>query len=1122
MAVNQAALRRILAQQRPARFAARAVTEEDIEQRAEKEGPGLLLRLAETLAVPGQVARGGIRSLITGEPFERTTARELLASLGIEPEAEFTLTQPTAAGTAAGAGVLATDILTDPLTLLAGIGQLGKGARALRGAQQAVRRGVQVRRAGREAVEDIFQIPPELQSAARQLGAQARLTPEEIAALRAGRTVAQGPVDVRGQLLGAGRRAQREEFARARELFAEAERLGTRRAPGRLGLISERAAPVTSLADLPRGARLRELTAREGFRVPREAPGARELLTLGIPFTEARARVPIPRAVERLLGGGVATAVSPLGVGLQRIFGRGGLVSPELRQAEALVARQADSVQGIQQAKIQAREEELVMRRADKAGATTEEAIDEIRNQFRSDIRGAREGSVAVIDDVEQEFADSLSAMVDARTFAQYRRGARDDTLLEEYAERLLTRSAREALRQRDLMDPFKEFISGQFSRHNIVQEGSQLRRRDYLPELTNDANQWFRDQGILGAKEDFFNLDVAETVSQTIQQRSMSTLQANLVDSFVRDLENITGRAGDVPIGRFLQGIGMKRFRGAEWKRGANLKKINQRLAEAGVDVTTTIPREAVREFRSVFGTSMNKISTPALDKFLRNTYDPLNSIFRVLVTAPFPAFHARNFMSNVILNFLGGVLDIRHYARAIRTFATVHEPSAKLFGVAFNRQLRNELTEKGVLQGGQLQRIIDEAAERGGQMPEGVMQTALNFSRQNPLSKFGFNAGQWVEDVSRLAHFFGKKAKGATDLEAVSSVNKFLFDYSNRSLNGLERGFLNRITYFYRWNRFALPLVLRTLFEHPNRAAVALKATVQPEVERPAGLPEFIRESAAIPAGVDPVTGETTFAARLGSPFEVLELLDPTAPKRPGILGQVTELGREAAQQMVPPLKAVFQIMAGENFFLGRDIQDLDRVPAIQALFGEALGLPQLGEAVPTRPGAPTQFRFRGSPELGFALSQLSPLSRLQQTGGRFADLLTRAGQAAGVVPGEAGIPGLGQALGLFPEGVPTAQKTTPQELLRTLLGVQLADVDVAEEARRRARRVVSRELQARQLRGEAIRLPIFAATEKGKQEPGVEALLKELRGLAPPRRSTRRIFGRSRQVGQLPLGR
>lgn len=233
----------------------------------------------------------------------------------------------------------------------------------------------------------------------------------------------------------------------------------------------------------------------------------------------------------------------------------------------------------------------------------------------------------------------------------------------------------------------------------------------------------------------------------------------------------------------------------------------------------------------------------------------------------------------------------------------------------------------------------------------------------------------------------------------------------------------------------------------------------------------------------GTDPETGETSFVARFGSPFESLEFFDPTGAQEPGVAGALQKTGREFAQQLVPPLRLVFETIAGEEFFLGRKISELDKVPALQALIGEATGIEAIGEEVPRSLRSGGGSRFRGDPNLRFLLRNL-PTSRLTQTVSRALELPATA---------------LGEATGLLePDVARTGQRSIPQELLRTLAGVTISEVDTAAEARRRAQRVTSRLLDELRLQGEVGRLPVFTATEKGKQSPRAQELLDQIRAI------------------------
>ena len=396
-----------------------------------------------------------------------------------------------------------------------------------------------------------------------------------------------------------------------------------------------------------------------------------------------------------------------------------------------------------------------------------------------------------------------------------------------------------------------------------------------------------------------------------------------------------------------------------------------------------------------------------------------------------------------------------------------------------------------------------------------------AARFARQNPLSRGGFQLGAAVEDFSRIAHFLDKRKKGFTNSESIASVNKFLFDYSNEALSGTEKGLLNRLFFFYRWQRFALPLIMERFLTDPRRVAVLAKVTTQPGIERPVGIPEFVREAAGIPAGpADPETGEVPFVSRFGSPLEALGNIDFTGAERSlGFFGPPKKLARELIQQMVPFIRVAAELTAGEEFFIGRPIADLDRASAAQALIGEAVSrIPGLekagaafGEEVPRSLRAGGGTRFRTQPDIRFGLRSL-PTSRLTQTTSRLLDLLKPIGEATGIPFSPTQI---GEATGLFEKEAPRAsEKTFPEELLRTIAGVSLADVNVPQERIRQAQRVLSGPLQRERLRGTVSELPIFVPTEKGRARLGTKQKLDVFRrvGRARPQLPTRSRLGQT----------
>lgn len=991
-----------------------------IEAIAREEGPGILARIGDALSLPGDVFRGAI----SGELGERVTARELLAKLGLEPEAEFDLTDPFSSGgldrLGAGLGVLATDIFTDPLTLLAGVGQLGRTASTVDKARRAVESARGLARLGRAGRGG--------RQATRPLG-------------RVGQFAQQTGREARGEIIDQIR-AQR---TRARDL----------------------------LSSLPAGSQPSELFSASGVpqiqrlagRRARPLPRGRELLTAGIPFTSARTRIPIlPRRVEQALISPVAGALGGTRNFLRRSFGRG--IPQETRDVLNFITNQRAQTSAVLGREIAREAEDLAVKRQLRTGGSLDDAMDALRE----DVRLVREGDKTVsLTQNERIFAKDLSAIVDGATEAQIATGARTDALIEDYAERILSPRGREALRVRGLQNDFRRHMNNRAR----IRDNSQIRRRDYLrDEFTTDVNDYFRVKIPELQGEDLFSLDPALTVEVAVRDRGMSVVLANLAQSLTADFAGMTGRAGDVPIAEFLASSGVKQFGPARWSQGG-VQAVERALTAAEIDTAKTIPLEVAKEASDILGT-LAKTTGGQWKNFLENVYDPIASLYRTLATSPFPGFHGRNMVGNVILNMLGGVVSPHHYARALKIMRNPAEI--------------RRLERLGVVRGGEMTQLAKEFKRAVG--PSGNrLQRALRPLGDNPITRTGTAVGNFTENFGRIAHFLGRKSKGATDLEAVQSVNKFLFDYGRRALAPAERGVANRLFFFYRWNRYALPLMLGQVFENPRRFAILGRLTTQPGTERPAGIPEFVREAAGIPGSVNPQTGETRFTTRFGSPFEVFSLVDPLDAV--GAAGTIRETGREVAANLVPPLRAMLELVAGEEFFVGRDIEGLDQGSATGSRIGELIsripGLEQvgrdIGEEVPTR--RPGVTRNRRSPFVRFIMRNL-PTARVTGTTSRLLDAI-----------GET----INQA-----QGAPSRQRrrrTVGPEILRTLAGVNFADVDTSEEAVNRFRRVLNRRAERERLRGNVGELEIPFITERGKQDRDTRELIEFLNRIRGRRR-------------------
>jgi hypothetical protein len=145
----------------------------------------------------------------------------------------------------------------------------------------------------------------------------------------------------------------------------------------------------------------------------------RELLTVGVPLTKRRARVPlpIPRKLESKLLEQVARPFGAAKRGLQRTFGRG--IPESTRTVGRFFA------QGVRKSaeqigeEIAKRSDEFVAQRVKAAGGTMDDIGDAIREEFFTDIRNAREAKPGTVKKLlsknEAEFVKDLDAWSSGR-----------------------------------------------------------------------------------------------------------------------------------------------------------------------------------------------------------------------------------------------------------------------------------------------------------------------------------------------------------------------------------------------------------------------------------------------------------------------------------------------------------------------------------------------------------------------------------------------------------------------------------------------------------------------------------------------------------------------------------
>ena len=341
----------------------------------------------------------------------------------------------------------------------------------------------------------------------------------------------------------------------------------------------------------------------------------------------------------------------------------------------------------------------------------------------------------------------------------------------------------------------------------------------------------------------------------------------------------------------------------------------------------------------------------------------------------APFPAFHARNAVSNFMLNYIGHLNPItssgaRAYGAAMGIRGEQHLQSgfeSYVRDQVWTRgkqltvpELKTILKDQGV--DGIVQRDLDWV-ERGTQIiaeikkdPEnktGWIERIFNSDlhtqtevadalaqgkttnqilaffnpkpETNPIIRVGFKTGQEIESYFRTALFLHRMEETAghvTDWDkavedATYWVNKHLYDYGDLSPTEQK---IKAFVPFYTWSRSNIPHMLETLVTEPNRVTYLNRALqggwngFDKEVED-TDLPKWMQEDMGVPIGTfKNAEGKTEYKVWLPTGWLPMTELNEFATSFRGR----DSFARFWLSKMTPLLKEGFeQAMDRDTFF-------------------------------------------------------------------------------------------------------------------------------------------------------------------------------------------------------------
>lgn len=432
----------------------------------------------------------------------------------------------------------------------------------------------------------------------------------------------------------------------------------------------------------------------------------------------------------------------------------------------------------------------------------------------------------------------------------------------------------------------------------------------------------------------------------------------------------------------------------------------IDDALREFYID--PEIAKDASRYMRGFTAPESLNPFLGAMDKFL--------NAFKTSVTAIFPAFHMRNFVSGQYQNFIGNAYDPKYRMNPLRAY---YQPVKDAFDVMRGKEISNVLEipiikSRGITDAKEATKFIQDLAfqqhilgRRQGVSNEVLGDSLHNLAGEFPglrspfqpvpdasladrmkpwnmkgvaaeddvfgLARWGRGIGDGTETLNRFAPFIAYIKQGLDPAEAARRVKALQVDYSN--LSSFERGTMRRIAPFYSFFRGSLPTTVEHLIQRPG-GKMGRTAMTSASAHDDSGLtPDYISETASIPMGTLE-DGSKRYMTGFGLMME-----DPLSFG--GLLaGDVRGAGLEALSRMNPLIKGPLEYATGQSFFQkgpmgGRPLEDLDpTMGRIASNVGELLG----GEKVAKPPHVGGQ--------LGEVFMANMPTSRLMTTARQATD--------------------------------------------------------------------------------------------------------------------------------------
>lgn len=471
-------------------------------------------------------------------------------------------------------------------------------------------------------------------------------------------------------------------------------------------------------------------------------------------------------------------------------------------------------------------------------------------------------------------------------------------------------------------------------------------------------------------------------------------------------------------------------------------LKIVNGAIDNMDLDVLNKLGH-AIKVPKEV-GDDVNRImavfSAPEALGPLLDAWSAATNVWKKWVTIPWLQFHARNLISGLMRNWVGGhfnPIDYHHATAMIHSGSLGRGAARRYFtntagmtDEAATATLRNELFSQGVVShhsgpqnllepiGGQ---TLDIPGVTRIMQPTRNISTPTGLARHVPSpvrtgldtwSRSGAAAAYWVEAENRIAAYLNMRAKGMAPSAAAAKVRALQVGYDPIFATQTDK-VIRQFIPFWGFNKNITPWTLKSLIENPGGPlAQVAKRTATMRSKDPV-LPEAVENTAAIQLPTDE-PGGMKFLSTLGMmeeglygfaapllqiPFGIAESLG--VPVKAGSMPHVAggEAMREILSQSNPFVKGLIEMATQRSLYHGagepggRPLQSLNPpLGSLVARVAEALtGQPHtpkpIGGFMPVGLGHPLEQALPMVPGFARLLSTINTLTNPRTTWGERA---------------------------------------------------------------------------------------------------------------------------------------